>query len=253
MDIDKYKYAMDSIEMKKFTVEELEDRIQQKRKQKKYIEMVMAVSMIMLAFIISIGFFSKNNLVTITVYANSGKRMVLSEKTITYNVDSSISSFQYFKDSNSGILNIKLFFEFEGKRIDKITISSSENKIGRKDLENVNAYLVKTKTVKMSDYNTVYEDIVKSDTFLWSLENPQEDEVTFVILTGNSYTFKYDEQNNEQYGLAINASKNENNKFSNKEIVLNVKIKYLDGSEQNKRIKIAANDDIFSGIQMTLL
>ncbi|MDE6908377.1 MAG: RNA polymerase subunit sigma-24 [Lachnospiraceae bacterium] len=63
----------------------------------------------------------------------------------------------------------------------------------------------------------------------------------------------YEEQDNESYELALNVLKNENDTFSIGDIILKAKIKYLDGTVENKKIKIAANDDISSGLQMKIL
>lgn len=81
----------------------------------------------------------------------------------------------------------------------------------------------------------------------------QTHEVTFKTLIGNSYTFQYEEQDNESYELALNVLKDENDTFSIGDIILKIKIKYLDGTMENKKIKIAANDDISSGLQMKIL
>ena len=67
------------------------------------------------------------------------------------------------------------------------------------------------------------------------------------------FTFQYEEQDNESYELALNVLKDENDTFSIGDIILKAKIKYLDGTVENKKIKIAANDDISSGLQMKIL
>lgn len=152
-----------------------------------------------------------------------------------------------------GYSESKTVFWIQEKNIDQITVSSSEDKIERKDLEKVNAYFIKTQKLKVSDYGAFSQDIQKDDTFLWSLYDQQTHEVTFKTLIGNSYTFQYEEQDNESYELALNVLKDENDTFSIGDIILKAKIKYLDGTVENKKIKIAANDDISSGLQMKIL
>ncbi len=179
--------------------------------------------------------------------------MVLSSENTIYNLSSAISTIQFSKNSNSATLSLKLFFESRKKNIDQITVSSSEDKIERKDLEKVNAYFIKTQKLKVSDYSAFSQDIQKDDTFLWSHYDQQTHETTLKTLIGNSYTFQYEEQDNESYELALNVLKDENDTFSIGDIILKAKIKYLDGTVENKKIKIAANDDISSGLQMKIL
>lgn len=253
INIDKYKYAMDSIKMKEFTVEELENILIKKRRRSKHTAIAAASGTILLIFIISAGLLFKNDFATITVQAEAGEKMVLSSENTIYNLSSAISTIQFSKNSNSATLSLKLFFESRKKNIDQITVSSSEDKIERKDLEKVNAYFIKTQKLKVSDYSAFSQDIQKDDTFLWSLYDQQTHEVTFKTLIGNSYTFQYEEQDNESYELALNVLKDENDTFSIGDIILKAKIKYLDGTVENKKIKIAANDDISSGLQMKIL
>lgn len=253
INIDKYKYAMDSIKMKEFTVEELENILIKKRRRSKHTAIAAASGTILLIFIISAGLLFKNDFATITVQAEAGEKMVLSSENTIYNLSSAISTIQFSKNSNSATLSLKLFFESRKKNIDQITVSSSEDKIERKDLEKVNAYFIKTQKLKVSDYSAFSQDIQKDDTFLWSLYDQQTHEVTLKTLIGNSYTFQYEEQDNESYELALNVLKDENDTFSIGDIILKAKIKYLDGTVENKKIKIAANDDISSGLQMKIL
>ena len=253
INIDKYKYAMDSIKMKEFTVEELENILIKKRRRSKHTAIAAASGTILLIFIISAGLLFKNDFATIIVQAEAGEKMVLSSENTIYNLSSAISTIQFSKNSNSATLSLKLFFESRKKNIDQITVSSSEDKIERKDLEKVNAYFIKTQKLKVSDYSAFSQDIQKDDTFLWSLYDQQTHEVTFKTLIGNSYTFQYEEQDNESYELALNVLKDENDTFSIGDIILKAKIKYLDGTVENKKIKIAANDDISSGLQMKIL
>ncbi len=253
INIDKYKYAMDSIKMKEFTVEELENILIKKRRRSKHTAIAAASGTILLIFIISAGLLFKNDFATIIVQAEAGEKMVLSSENTIYNLSSAISTIQFSKNSNSATLSLKLFFESRKKNIDQITVSSSEDKIERKDLEKVNAYFIKTQKLKVSDYSAFSQDIQKDDTFLWSLYDQQTHEVTLKTLIGNSYTFQYEEQDNESYELALNVLKDENDTFSIGDIILKAKIKYLDGTVENKKIKIAANDDISSGLQMKIL
>lgn len=253
INIDKYKYAMDSIKMKEFTVEELENILIKKRRRSKHTAIAAASGTILLIFIISAGFLFKNDFATITVQAEAGEKMVLSPENTIYNLSSAISTIQFSKNSNSATLSLKLFFESREKNIDQITVSSSEDKIERKDLEKVNAYFIKTQKLKVSDYSTFCQDIEKDNTFLWSHYDQQTHEATLKTLIGNSYTFQYEEQDNESYELALNVLKDENDTFSIGDIILKAKIKYLDGTVENKKIKIAANDDISSGLQMKIL
>ncbi len=250
---DKYKYAMDSIKMKEFTVEELENILIKKRRRSKHTAIAAASGTILLIFIISAGLLFKNDFATIIVQAEAGEKMVLSSENTIYNLSSAISTIQFSKNSNSATLSLKLFFESRKKNIDQITVSSSEDKIERKDLEKVNAYFIKTQKLKVSDYSAFSQDIQKDDTFLWSHYDQQTHETTLKTLIGNSYTFQYEEQDNESYELALNVLKDENDTFSIGDIILKAKIKYLDGTVENKKIKIAANDDISSGLQMKIL
>lgn len=253
INIDKYKYAMDSIKMKEFTVEELENILIKKRRRSKHTAIAAASGTILLIFIISAGLLFKNDFATISVQAEAGEKMVLSSENTIYNLSSAISTIQFSKNSNSATLSLKLFFESRKKNIDQITVSSSEDKIERKDLEKVNAYFIKTQKLKVSDYSAFSQDIQKDDTFLWSHYDQQTHETTLKTLIGNSYTFQYEEQDNESYELALNVLKDENDTFSIGDIILKAKIKYLDGTVENKKIKIAANDDISSGLQMKIL
>ena len=253
INIDKYKYAMDSIKMKEFTVEELENILIKKRRRSKHTAIAAASGTILLIFIISAGLLFKNDFATIIVQAEAGEKMVLSSENTIYNLSSAISTIQFSKNSNSATLSLKLYFESRKKNIDQITVSSSEDKIERKDLEKVNAYFIKTQKLKVSDYSAFSQDIQKDDTFLWSHYDQQTHETTLKTLIGNSYTFQYEEQDNESYELAINVLKDENDTFSIGDIILKAKIKYLDGTVENKKIKIAANDDISSGLQMKIL
>ena len=224
INIDKYKYAMDSIKMKEFTVEELENILIKKRRRSKHTAIAAASGTILLIFIISAGLLFKNDFATITVQAEAGEKMVLSSENTIYNLSSAISTIQFSKNSNSATLSLKLFFESRKKNIDQITVSSSEDKIERKDLEKVNAYFIKTQKLKVSDYSAFSQDIQKDDTFLWSLYDQQTHEVTFKTLIGNSYTFQYEEQDNESYELALNVLKDENDTFSIGDIILKIKI-----------------------------
>ena len=253
INIDKYKYAMDSIKMKEFTVEALENILIKKRRRSKHTAIAAASGTILLIFIISAGLLFKNDFATIIVQAEAGEKMVLSSENTIYNLSSAISTIQFSKNSNSATLSLKLFFESRKKNIDQITVSSSEDKIERKDLEKVNAYFIKTQKLKVSDYSAFSQDIQKDDTFLWSHYDQQTHETTLKTLIGNSYTFQYEEQDNESYELALNVLKDENDTFSIGDIILKAKIKYLDGTVENKKIKIAANDDISSGLQMKIL
>lgn len=244
---------MDSIKMKEFTVEELENILIKKRRRSKHTAIAAASGTILLIFIISAGLLFKNDFATIIVQAEAGEKMVLSSENTIYNLSSAISTIQFSKNSNSATLSLKLFFESRKKNIDQITVSSSEDKIERKDLEKVNAYFIKTQKLKVSDYSAFSQDIQKDDTFLWSHYDQQTHETTLKTLIGNSYTFQYEEQDNESYELALNVLKDENDTFSIGDIILKAKIKYLDGTVENKKIKIAANDDISSGLQMKIL
>lgn len=239
--------------MKEFTVEELENILIKKRRRSKHTAIAAASGTILLIFIISAGLLFKNDFATIIVQAEAGEKMVLSSENTIYNLSSAISTIQFSKNSNSATLSLKLFFESRKKNIDQITVSSSEDKIERKDLEKVNAYFIKTQKLKVSDYSAFSQDIQKDDTFLWSHYDQQTHETTLKTLIGNSYTFQYEEQDNESYELALNVLKDENDTFSIGDIILKAKIKYLDGTVENKKIKIAANDDISSGLQMKIL
>ena len=253
INIYKYNYELDSIKMKEFTVEELENILIKKRRRSKHTAIAAASGTILLIFIISAGLLFKNDFATIIVQAEAGEKMVLSSENTIYNLSSAISTIQFSKNSNSATLSLKLFFESRKKNIDQITVSSSEDKIERKDLEKVNAYFIKTQKLKVSDYSAFSQDIQKDDTFLWSHYDQQTHETTLKTLIGNSYTFQYEEQDNESYELALNVLKDENDTFSIGDIILKAKIKYLDGTVENKKIKIAANDDISSGLQMKIL
>ena len=191
INIDKYKYAMDSIKMKEFTVEELENILIKKRRRSKHTAIAAASGTILLIFIISAGLLFKNDFATIIVQAEAGEKMVLSSENTIYNLSSAISTIQFSKNSNSATLSLKLFFESRKKNIDQITVSSSEDKIERKDLEKVNAYFIKTQKLKVSDYSAFSQDIQKDDTFLWSHYDQQTHETTLKTLIGNSYTFQY--------------------------------------------------------------
>lgn len=253
MNINEYKIAMDSINSKKFTVKELEATLLVQRRLKKNMKIVMSAIAIMLILIIPIVFLSKNNLMSITVHAANGETVQLTKKPVIYKLDSFASILEYSSDTDTGLLSIELYFNFEGEDIDEITISTSEKEIKRKDLNKVDAYFIKSQKIITQDYNSFIKEHEESDTFLGSSINSQTNEVTFTNLVGSSYTLKNNEKNNDQYGLTINVSKNKDETFSIKDILLNVKIKYLDSSVENRKIKIAANNDVFSGIQMTLL
>ena len=254
MNINEYKDFMDSMEIKKFSVEELE--LVWKRKKRRRKTTITAATIIMamlLTFIIPQVLLTDDDL-TILVYAADGEQLALTEELAKYELNLSTRS-ALFDETNIGIANMKLFFKFEGEGIDTITISCGNDEITRYDLGKVNAYFIKFTEMDYEAYRENALEINSSDDFLQCEFG--EEIVTITTLIGNSFTMKYDEQDSQQNGLSMRmkAVKDADSDyvFSTEETILDVKIKYNSGKTKEKKIKIMASDDILSGIEIGLL
>jgi hypothetical protein len=253
MNINEYKKDMDSIATRKFTVAELENAMQKKEQRKNHSKVAVLVIAMVFVLVIVTGLFPNNRLMTITVQATNGEEMVLSQEKITYKLDSFVSSWHSYPNSEMGVLNTELFFGFAGEDIEEITISSSENEIARNGIEGADAYFIKTEKMQVSVYEAIKKELEENDEFLWSIQDDKSDEVIIAFLVGSSYTVKYNEQQREQYSLVIGAAKNEDGIVSIGETLLDVEVEFSDGSKENRKIKVLASDDVFAGLQMVLL
>lgn len=251
MNINGYKNLMDSIIVKKCTLEELEYKLNKKRQRKKSTFIAMAVISSLLIIAIPSVLLPMEDSFMVAVYAADGQKAELSKGQDHFKLDLFPSMVEYYPESDQGIVNTELTFEFEGEDIDSITLSCSEKIIERDDLATVNAYFTKYSKIKKSVYKNEIEVIESQDNFLGCKYD--EDEVTVMTLVGNAYTVEYNEQNLFKYGLTMNVKSNKNNEYSTEELILDIKINHLDGRTQYKKIRIDATDDVLSGINIHLL
>ena len=251
MNINEYKNDIDTIEVKRPSMKDLENCMQKKKRQSNYAKGAILSIALVITLVISAVISPQSRLMTITVHAADGEKVSLSRKETTYKLEA-LASLVASDEQGLGTCNMELFFTVEGEDIDEVTISSSDDKIDREDIGKVDAYFVKIEKVTTKIYATLRKEDETKGLLLWSIQEGESDEVMYATLVGNSYSVKYDEQDKEQYALAIKVSENNDGTFSNEEILLNAKIEYLDGTIENKKIKIFASDDVFSGIQIAL-
>lgn len=256
MDITEYKNAMASIEMKKFTVEELCDQMKHDQMKKNNLKISAAAGamIFVLIFAFLIGTFPQNHKVIITVYAGSQK-MALSEKKRFGKIEASVFNEQYEYASDTGVINAMLSFqvEAEGKEIRQVSLRISEEEITRQNLPDADAYFFKISHIKDVDALTFAKEMADNDIFLWSLRNPETKETTYAELSGNTCILRYDQQEEAQYGLALYVKKEDNGAYSNEEVTVNAAIEYADGCKEYKKIKIGRSEDILSGLEITML
>lgn len=249
MDMQKYNDKMDSIHVRQFTVEELMNG--QIRKKKRHVSFSVVATGAVLLFIMTflIPSLSQHNTFIISVYADDGTTMVLSDQPARYQVDTAIKYAGNTSGETKAHINLGLNFNIQGANIDKIKISCSEDEIKRNNIHNADIYFVEYLTLKNGEFDWI--SFEKNETFISSMSDDKETFIT--MLVGNSYEMEYEQQNIGRYGLMISGTVNEDSLYSINEKLLTLQLWYNDGSVVEKKVRISATDDVFEGIDIGLV
>lgn len=253
MNINEYKDAMDEIKPRQVTYQQLEQTLAKKKRIRNRTLAGTAVLLILIFMLLPTFFKTNDNLIMITVHGDNQSETTLSENNVVSELYAFPSTLTYGSEDETG--TYELYFEFTGRNIDEITFICSTEDITRNDIDKVTAYFAKTieKSISEDNYDSFYKEFHESEIFLRSMGNPDTKTRKFTSLEGKSYTEKKDNDNSETYSLMINASKNEDDTFSIEDILLNLQIKYLDGTMEKKDIMILENNDVSEGVEVKIL
>jgi len=234
MDFEKIKDAVNSIEMSKA----MEDRVKEnigKRKlgkvhYKRWIPVASALA-ILLSIMIGIPYFNKNGELqvanfTITAYAvsddeNQLNTPITSEKATVDLGTKGRLGITSISGDGANLIFTDVMLKITGDKIDSITYTLSEGNF----IEDVTFTSEK------------YEDRewLKSERIKIITKEPGSDVYEGIKEIGNTYTVNYNEQEKHNYTLAV---PHDGNEVIGDDIIINVNVKYTDGSTEQQDILV---------------
>lgn len=207
MVIDEYKNAMDSMEVRQFSAEELEHSWRKRRRRRKAFGGGTAAA-VLLAILLFQGIFGPANNLVISVYAADGQKQKLSAEVLPVTAYSDI------------------VIDFEGNGIDTITVDTMGLQAAGEEAEFLIAYREK------EDHEADTTDSFKAK-IEW--------------LDDNRVKISYDDQMAAYNGLIVTVMQlrdnDSNSNLTMPDISLDVMVQYKDGKTESETIKITAPED----------
>ena len=258
MNLSKYKEAMDEIQL---DTEILANRISKRMEQKNVISQKRIVAaVVMVAVIIACinylpEFWITEPSFTMTVYAAENEGVELNKEfmDIKANINPFIGGYSQDDQGNyvNSDINSNITIKVEGLDIAEITYTCTDTIITRGNRRSVPAYFVENITIPLEEYNhTLWS---KNEMWIYGLYGEGDTEAKVTQLIGNSYSVAYEEQMNIKYGLVINTSVDENQKFHFEDFTIAVGIKMKDGTVYHKKLLVHAGEDAFTNIEMKIM
>jgi len=246
MNINEYKKSLDLINVKKFTTEELMNRNNKKITHKKMIKFTFAY--------ILIGFFVLYNIFplqrprfTITAYAAENE-IQLTNSFVNCNVN--VRPLDGGTDNGKdGYVNSNIYFKCEGKDINSITYTCSDQVVNVNNRKSAAAYYVENMIIPRNEYN----EHIKDNNFIYGYYAPGGDTANITNLIGNSYSVNYEDQNNKQYGLVIAATVDNTGCLKINDAIIKIDVYFNDGTIQHKKIVLKSGKDALGDMQIQIL
>lgn len=192
--------------------------------------------------------------VAIKVYA-AEEEIPLSREFIT--IDEQVNPFYAgYTEDNQGkkqdaTVTYHIRFSCEGEGIDTITYILSEKEVTRDNRSSAQAYYVENITLPVEEYRQLQQD--KMEGFISGFYGTGEEDATIINMIGSSYTVKYDEQQEIDYGLVVAAAVDEEDKFHCEDLIIRVRIGMKDGKTVNKQLLLNFGEDSFRTVRVKIL
>lgn len=241
MDFEKIKDAVTSIEMSEAMEHRVKENIGKRKSRQVLFKRLLPVASalaILLSIMIGIPYFNKNGELqvvnfTITAYALSDD-----ENQLNTNLSTEKATFELSTIQRMGVIGgvggdgpnfifTDVMLNITGEDIDSITYTLSEGKF----VEDVTLPLIK-------DY-----DWLVSEKINFITTEPGSNISQGIKEIGNTYTVNYNEQEKHKYTLAI---PHDGNFVLIEDIVIEVNVKYIDGSSEQQDIVVTQEADSIS-------
>ncbi|MDN4607207.1 hypothetical protein [Sporosarcina highlanderae] len=238
MDFEKIKDAVTSIEMSKAMEDRVKEKIRKRKSGqvlfKRWIPIASAFA-ILLAIMIGIPYFNKNGELqvanfTITAYALSDEAQlntpITSEKA-TIELGTGLRlGIVGMSGGRADLIFTDVMLKIVGEQIDSITYTLSDGKF--------------IEDVIFSYEKFIDKEWLLSEKIYMMGRDPGSDVYEGIKEVGNTYTVSYNEQENYKYTLAI--PHDGNNVIAN-DVIINVHVKYTDGSSEQQDILVTQEED----------
>lgn len=241
MNINQYKSSMESIYVKKLTINELLDKKDNTIKLKVK-SLTYALLGVLIIFFVSQ---SKKPEIIITAYA-AEKEIQLTDKFIDIKLNSKPIYGQADQD-NSCFINFDLYFKCEGQNIESISYTCSDQIISMDNYESAKAYYVENLIIPASEYKYY----INANNFIYGYHMPGDNSANITKLIGETYSVNYEDQNN-QYNLIIAGVVDNAGIFHINDTTIKIAVKLIDGTIKYKNLIIKSEKDVLSDIQIRI-
>ncbi|MFD1206290.1 hypothetical protein ACFQ38_14420 [Sporosarcina contaminans] len=242
MDFEKIKDAVTSIEMSKA----MEDRVKEKVRKRKSVQVnykrwipVTSALAILLSIMIGIPYFNKNGELqvanfTITAYALSDDRNQLntpitSEKATIELATEVRMGLVSMSGGGANLIFTNVMLKIAGEQIESITYTLSEGKF--------------VEDVIFTSEKNADREWLESEKINFIRSTPGSGVYEGIKEIGNTYTVNYNEQEKNNYTLAI---PHDGNGVIGDDIIINVNVTYTDGSSEQQDIVVTQEADSIS-------
>lgn len=242
MEFEKIKDAVTSIEMSKAMEDRLKENIGKKKSAqvnyKRWISVACAFG-ILLSIMIGMPYLNKNGELQVANFAITA--YALSDDGTQFNttITSEKATIDLATEDRVGIMSISgdgdnLIFtdvrlNITGEQIDSITYTLSEGKF--------------IEDVTFTSKEHVDREWLRSEKINFIISEPGSDVYQGIKEVGNTYTVNYNEQEKHKYTLAI---PHDGNEVIGDDIIINVNVKYTDGSSEQQDIVVTQESNSIS-------
>ncbi len=259
MNLLKYKEALDEIELDTVEMKKrIYGVINKKRinRYKKLVAVFVAAVVVIMSFS-NLPFFKMvEPTFTMTVYAADNNVGRLNNKFLNIKAESKRYMGSIYQDEvgniNHAKLNTNISMRIEGKDIETITYQGSDQMVTiETGLHDVQSYFVENSMVSLEEYNRLVS--LPNNNLIYDFCIDIGPEVAISKLIGTKYTVAYEEQQNLDYGLVINAFAESIDKWYFNDFIINIIIKMKDGTEYHKNILVRSGENAFYDIEMKII
>ncbi len=246
MNINQYKESMNEIDVKIFTIEDLINKHNKTRREKirKKVVILMLGGILFVNFL----FFSIHRPdITITALA-AEQEFLLNNNFIDFNLSATAVDGDA-SDNNISFVNSDINFICEGRGINYITYSCSDENIELKNRKNAAAYYVENIEIPVSEYHERFNET----NILYGSYGYGQTMARITKFVGNSYRVNYETQNDKRYGLVMAATVDDMGNFKINDTIIKIDIHYNNGTIQHKKLMIESSENAFMAIKIRIL
>lgn len=242
MDFEKIKDAVTSIEMSKA----MEDRVKEKVRKRKSVQVnykrwipVTSALAILLSIMIGIPYFNKNGELQVANFAITAYALSDDENQLNTPITSEKATIELAEEVKMGVVNISggganliftdVMLKITGEQIESITYTMSQGKF--------------VEDVTFTSKKHPGSEWLKSEKISFVISEPGSGVYEGIRNIGKTYTVTYNEQEKYKYTLAI---PHDGNNIIADDVIINVNVKYTDGSSEQQDIVVTQEADSIS-------